>query len=80
MELNNVQTLYSFETEYNADSVEWCPHDPHKNLFVCANYQLIENETSGKLNPKLAAAFLIQIALTLQIIVLNDWENYYSSP
>lgn len=38
----NFKTLYSFTTELNADSVEWCPHEPNQNVFVCANYQLNE--------------------------------------
>lgn len=39
-----IKTLYKYDTEYSADSVEWCPHSPHKNYFVCGNYQLAENE------------------------------------
>ncbi|KAK4874842.1 hypothetical protein RN001_014202 [Aquatica leii] len=35
-----MKTIYQYNTEFNADSVEWCPHTPYKNLFVCANYQL----------------------------------------
>ncbi|CAH1179744.1 unnamed protein product [Phaedon cochleariae] len=38
----NIQTLFSYDTELSADSVEWCPHEPHQNVFVCANYQLEE--------------------------------------
>lgn len=35
-----IKTLYVFDTEYSADSVEWCPHAPLQNFFVCGNYQL----------------------------------------
>ncbi|XP_076640999.1 diphthine methyltransferase isoform X2 [Halictus rubicundus] len=36
--------LDSFDTEFSADSVEWCPSDAHKNIFVCGTYQLIKDE------------------------------------
>lgn len=39
----NISTLYSFEEMQCADSIEWCPHEPNQNYFVCANYQLIGN-------------------------------------
>lgn len=45
--LNNISRLFSFDMEYNADSVEWCPHKPNQNVFVCASYYLIENEISN---------------------------------
>lgn len=38
----NVTTIFCYKTDLNADSVEWCPHEPHQNVFVCANYELIE--------------------------------------
>ena len=31
--------LASFYTDLCADSVEWCPHDPFKNIFVCGLYE-----------------------------------------
>lgn len=47
-----VKTLFSFDTEYSADSVEWCPHAPLQNFFVCGNYQLaaVGEETPGVSN------------------------------
>lgn len=39
---DNFRTLCSSHTDLNADSVEWCPHEPNQNVFVCANYQLVE--------------------------------------
>lgn len=39
-------TLDKFDTDYSADSVEWCPTDGFQNLFVCGTYQLKKtNET-----------------------------------
>nr|XP_971820.1 PREDICTED: diphthine methyltransferase isoform X2 [Tribolium castaneum] len=42
----HITTLHTYTTDYNADSVEWCPHEPHQSVFVCANYQL--NPETGK--------------------------------
>lgn len=43
----NIETLQKFDTEYSADSVEWCPGE---NYFVCGTYQLVEgqDESTGK--------------------------------
>lgn len=43
----NISTLFSFDTEYSADSVEWCPHEPNQNVFVCANYHLLDSDGIG---------------------------------
>lgn len=42
-ESKNIYTLFSFDMKYSADSVEWCPHKPNQNVFVCANYYLLES-------------------------------------
>ncbi|KZC11805.1 PREDICTED: diphthine methyltransferase [Dufourea novaeangliae] len=40
-------TLDTFDTEFSADSVEWCPSNFFKNIFVCGTYQLMkDNETT----------------------------------
>uniref|UniRef100_A0A182J7X3 Uncharacterized protein n=1 Tax=Anopheles atroparvus TaxID=41427 RepID=A0A182J7X3_ANOAO len=41
----NLKTLATFDTEQSADSVEWCPHDGWKHIFVCGTYQLERDET-----------------------------------
>lgn len=41
----NITTLFKFDTEFSADSVEWCPHEPNLNVFVCGTYQLNKNGT-----------------------------------
>ncbi|XP_075155113.1 diphthine methyltransferase isoform X2 [Haematobia irritans] len=38
----DIQLIHSVDTEYSADSVEWCPHPGYNNLFVCGTYQLKE--------------------------------------
>lgn len=34
------RTLHVFDTELNADSVEWCPELARNNILVCGTYQL----------------------------------------
>ena len=35
-----LKTLYSFDTVYSADSVEWCPYPPWKNVLATGTYQV----------------------------------------
>lgn len=42
-----ISTLHTINTEYSADSVEWCPHYNFKNYFVCGTYQLEENQNEN---------------------------------
>ncbi|XP_058821215.1 diphthine methyltransferase-like isoform X1 [Topomyia yanbarensis] len=44
---STITTLHTYDTEYSADSVEWCPHSPHRHLFVCGTYQLDKDETNN---------------------------------
>ncbi|KXJ68556.1 hypothetical protein RP20_CCG002757 [Aedes albopictus] len=37
---STITTLHTYDTVYSADSVEWCPHNPYQQLFVCGTYQL----------------------------------------
>ncbi|XP_004535060.1 diphthine methyltransferase isoform X2 [Ceratitis capitata] len=41
-------TLHSVDTEYSADSIEWCTHPRYQSYFVCGTYQL--EEQSGDAN------------------------------
>jgi diphthamide biosynthesis protein 7 len=43
---NNIQTLHTWDTEYSADSVEWCPIAPYQSVFVCGTYQLAQTENT----------------------------------
>ncbi|SPP77668.1 diphthine methyltransferase [Drosophila guanche] len=39
------KTLHSVDTEYSADSVEWCAQDDqHAEYFACGTYQLVQLE------------------------------------
>lgn len=37
-------TLDTFDTEFSADSVEWCPVKPFQDVIVCGTYQLTKND------------------------------------
>ncbi|XP_043282529.1 diphthine methyltransferase [Venturia canescens] len=63
-------TLDSFDTEYSADSVEWCPAEGFKDLFVCGTYQLVpgeEDNSSGsksqKIQTRLGKIYLFRVIL-----------------
>lgn len=43
-------TLDSFDTEFSADSVEWCPVENFQNIFVCGTYQLAQEESASEDN------------------------------
>ncbi|XP_028027962.1 diphthine methyltransferase isoform X1 [Bombyx mandarina] len=38
------RNICKWNTEYSADSVEWCPVEPHKNVLVCGTYELAESD------------------------------------
>ncbi|XP_050298245.1 diphthine methyltransferase isoform X2 [Anthonomus grandis grandis] len=56
----NFKTLFSYDTVYSADSVEWCPHQPYKNFFVCGTYQLTEKQDEQS-NRRLGRIMLFSI-------------------
>lgn len=39
-----IQLLHTIDTEYSADSIEWCTHPNYKHIFVCGTYQLEEKK------------------------------------
>lgn len=43
---STITTLHTYDTVYSADSVEWCPHNPYQQLFVCGTYQLDDKAES----------------------------------
>lgn len=55
----SIVTLDSFDTEYSADSVEWCPTSGYHHLFTCGTYQLKKKDESG----------IEQVSATFTIIV-----------
>lgn len=42
-------TRSRWETGYSADSVEWCPVEPFRNVLVCGTYQLDKKDDQGTL-------------------------------
>ena len=35
-----VRVLHSWDTEYSADAVEWCPVPDYQHILLCGTYQL----------------------------------------
>lgn len=47
------QTFATKDTGFYADTVEWCPLEPYKDILACGTYQLIdkdqpENQYAGR--------------------------------
>ncbi|CAG8465924.1 35105_t:CDS:2 [Gigaspora margarita] len=43
-ERNQTSSLYSLDTEYSADSVEFCPFEDYSQFLACGTYQLADSE------------------------------------
>lgn len=44
----HVRTLSTFNTTFPADTVEWCPVEPYRNILACGTYELIKNGPDTK--------------------------------
>ncbi|KAF7398697.1 hypothetical protein HZH66_006594 [Vespula vulgaris] len=78
--LDMFQTLSIFDTQLYADSVEWCPIEPFKDLFVCGTYQLIENTESiakkeSKSSKRLGRIYLFQVVKDGSMKLLQQLET-----
>lgn len=40
----NFETLVTWDTEYSADTVEWCPISPCQNILAVGTYQVDKSE------------------------------------
>lgn len=45
-----IKTLHSFDTQYSADTVEWCQTENYKNFFAVGTYQLEEKDADVSAN------------------------------
>lgn len=52
----NVETLHTFDTEYSADSVEWC--NENDRIFVVGTYQLVEKDESNSISSRKGRIYL----------------------
>ena len=41
------RTLFSLDTGYYADTVEWCPIKGFETYIVCGTYQLLEKKSTS---------------------------------
>ncbi|CAD1478223.1 unnamed protein product, partial [Heterotrigona itama] len=68
-------TLDIFDTEFCADSVEWCPIDFSRDIFVCGTYQLMkENLTSNVSSKRLGRIYLFQTVRNGRLVLLQVLE------
>jgi len=49
MSLLQAESISYFDTEYSADSIEFCPSIPL--LFACGTYQVDKQESTGSSDP-----------------------------
>lgn len=61
--------LQQIDTEYSADSVEWCPHHPMDNIVACGTYQLAKDDQGANL--RLGRVLLYQLQDNQQLIELT---------
>ncbi|KAG9042112.1 hypothetical protein FS837_011344 [Tulasnella sp. UAMH 9824] len=61
-----------FDTEYSADSVEFCPHPDSLDIFVCGTYQLQE-ETADRPRRRLGRCYLFE---TSEDGVLSELQRF----
>ena len=69
-------TLESFDTELSADSVEWCPIENFKDIFVCGTYQLKEKDAE-KITPsniRLGKIYLFRVEYG-RLNLLQKYDN-----
>lgn len=56
-----IEVLHEFETEFSADSVEWCHQDSFKNCFAVGTYQLEEkNADDSSRNTRKGKIYLFE--------------------
>ncbi|EGI62101.1 PREDICTED: diphthamide biosynthesis protein 7 [Acromyrmex echinatior] len=56
-----VRTLATFDTKFPADTVEWCPVEPYRNVLTCGTYELNKNEPNTKSTYRQGQILLLRI-------------------
>lgn len=72
--MNGIETVTTFDTVYNADTVEWCPVSPFRNLLVCGTYQLNEatKDRFGRLYLLKVSTSSLHVVQQLDIAAIPD--------
>lgn len=50
IQMLEIETLHTFDTEYSADSVEWCQLEAYQDIFAVGTYQLEEKDSAVSAN------------------------------
>ena len=69
------QNKWRWDTGYSADSVEWCPVEPHRDVLVCGTYQLDKNADQGKIISIAFCRLVITGTDRRAKIVAQFWAN-----
>ncbi|XP_076240103.1 diphthine methyltransferase isoform X2 [Calliopsis andreniformis] len=70
-------TLDSFDTEFSADSVEWCPANSFKDIFVCGTYQLLKEDEQtykSKYSKRLGRIYMFRVVDNGCLALLQNLE------
>lgn len=71
-----IETLHCYDTQYSADSVEWCHHDEFKNVFSVGTYQLEEkNANVSTDNIRKGKIFLFELSETNELTKLQEIDT-----
>lgn len=68
------RTLDTFDTEFSADSVEWCPIDSFRNVFVCGTYQLSKADDDESTSKRLGRIYLFAVSKHGRLTLLQKLD------
>lgn len=63
-----IEKLHTLDTEYSADSIEWCPNKNYENYFVCGTYQLEESENKSEAAKRKGRILLYDYNIELDVL------------
>ncbi|XP_012234135.2 diphthine methyltransferase [Linepithema humile] len=69
-------TLDTFITELSADSVEWCPAEPFKDVLACGTYKLPEiNDSPNLRNRRIGQIYLFRVVKGGKLEMLHQIDT-----
>lgn len=67
-----------YDTEYPADSVEFCPYPGRQNVFVCGTYKLLKDESDTEQNAERSRVQRrVGKCLVMQVTQEEESDNLY---
>ncbi|XP_044759400.1 diphthine methyltransferase [Coccinella septempunctata] len=71
----SIKTVYTWKTEFNADSVEWCPCENFRHVFVCGNYQLLPKPEGSDYKKRIGRILLFSINEDTGLKLEQEYET-----